>query len=192
MNFKASPILAIHAAGAAALLACLGVGAWYGFLNPDRAADRIALASQELSASEVHNADLSTELVRQTDLYQKRSAEFGERDLLPEKIPVEKDLRTISDIAGRNGLELVSFTPITARTYPGVAELRYEMVTNGEFLSYVGFLAEFQQCDSWADIIAFELKGQFGPNQQGQNGKFTISLYSAESKRNAADAEPEA
>lgn len=176
---KAGSLLVVDAVGALVVTASLGMGVWYGLLNTDSASVQI----HELSAGV---AELDWNLTAaQSDLDALQAArrrlqeELGDRDLLPEQAPVERDLRAISALAGRNRLVLIEFTPAGSLRYPAVLEQRYRLTATGSFADYVRFLGDFEASSSWSDITYLKLASTDPRTGGGKTCELTVSLYSA-------------
>ncbi len=176
---KIPPLIGIDLAGALAVAACAGVGIWQGLLEPNGSARRI----RELSAqtAELEAALNKTGVILETKqvAYRARQAALGERDLLPDTIPLERDLRTLTELADRHRLEIDELTPLPHRQYPGVREARYRLRAGGRFADFIGFLHAFEQHASWADITFVDLSSPEADSSSGKSGVMVVSLYSA-------------
>lgn len=176
---KLGSVFAVDAIGALAVAACLGVGVWYSLLNTDSAADRIGGLAAE--AAQLDDALVKTQssLDAQQAAHRRLQAELGDRDLLPEGAPIERDLKAITDLTRRNHLELIEFTPAGSQEYPGVLELKYRLTARGTFNDYLRFLRDFEASSSWADITYLKLDSPDTQTDGGKPGELTVSLYSA-------------
>lgn len=187
-TMKLSSLLVIDVLGAAVALGCAGAGLRYGLLKPNSAPAQINDLSAEVEQLEETLVKMRAALDGQRATYSQREATLGERDLLPENTPVERDLRAISDLAQENRLELNDFTPVDTKRYPGVLEVRYRLRSSGRFADYLGFLRGFQGGSFWADIARLKLVSTSAETQEGKSGELIICLYSG-TDEDAASAE---
>jgi len=186
---KVPQLILVDVIGAAVALSCAAVGVWEGLLKPNNAGQKIHDLSGELSQLEEEVEKAKAVLAAQRDAYRQRQSALGERDLLPENVPVERDLRALSDLAVRNGLEVREFSPLGTRRYPGVQEVRFALRTTGGFDNYLGFLRGFEASSSWADITFLKVDSTSLQTGEGKSGEMTVCLYSATTERPAGTAE---
>ncbi|MHC4236626.1 MAG: hypothetical protein ACYSUQ_16045 [Planctomycetota bacterium] len=187
---KVSSLLAIDLLGAALAVACAGAGLWYGLFKPGSASAQIRDLTAEVEELEATVVKMRAALDGQQAVYRQREAVLEERDLLPGKTPVERDLHTISDLAQQNRLEINDLTPMEKKQYPGVVEVRYRLRTNGRFTDYLGFLRGFEASSSWADIVHLELVSADAQTNGDTSGEATVSIYAAIEEDAAAGATP--
>jgi len=185
---KLTSLLVIDVLGAAVVTACAGVGLWYGLFKFNSAPAQIRDLSAEVEELEQTLGKMRAALDGQRATYRQREATLGERDLLPENTPVERDLRAISDLVRQNRLELNDFTPVGTKRYPGVREARYRLRTSGRFADYLGFLRGFQAGSFWGDIARLKLVSAGAQTPENKSGELVVTLYSA-IEENAASAE---
>lgn len=185
---KLTSLFVIDVLGAAVVAACAGVGLWYGLFKSNSAPVQIRDLSAEVEEREQTLGKMRAALDEQQAAHRQREATLGERDLLPENTPVERDLRAISDLARQNRLELNDFTPVGTRRYPGVLEVRYRLRSSGRFADYLGFLRGFQDASFWADIARLKLVSTSAQTQENKSSELIVSLYSG-TEENAASAE---
>ena len=179
MGVKVSALFLVDVLGALAVLAIAWVGVWQGVLSADETSTQIKELSTAVNEQEHILSRMKTALESQREAHLASQATLGERDLLPEETPVENDLRAISDLAQRNSLELTEFTPQGSANYPGIEETRYRLQARGQFARYLGFLRDFQQSASWADITYLKLTSSDAQTQNDKAGDLIFSLYSA-------------
>ncbi|MCP4249586.1 MAG: hypothetical protein GY778_21305 [bacterium] len=176
---KLPPLIGIDLVGALAVAACAGVGVWQGLVEPNGSAQRIRDLSAETAEFEANLNKTGVILESKQTAYRERQAALGERDLLPDTIPLERDLRTLTELADRNRLEIDEFTPLPSRQYPGVQEDRYRLRATGRFADFISFLGEFEQHASWTDITFVNLTSPEAESSVGKSGVMVVSLYSA-------------
>ena len=179
MGTNIKPLIVVDVLGGLAALACAAAGIGFGWIGSDQTARRIDVLTNQGIQLNRRMAALKTALHRQQDLFQQRTQAFGARDLLPEASPVERELRTVTDLARSNGLEVTGLVPIGSWNYPGLREVRYRMTTSGSYTSYVRFLRAFEQAASWSDLTFIELSSADPQSSEQKLGELTISLYAA-------------
>jgi len=176
---KMPPFLLVDACGVLVVAGLASVGLRYGLSGADQTAHQVRTLAAAVDDLTYNARRMKNTLEAQRAAYQARSSDFEEGDLLPEKTPVEADLRVISDLARRNHLQLTEFTPLGTTRYPGVCERQYRFKAGGTFAWHVGFLRDFRRSASWADITFVKL---LSPDPQTLGDKaceLVVSLYSA-------------
>jgi hypothetical protein len=176
---RISSLMVVDVIGVLVVAALAGVAVCYGFLNADRASRELQEITAIVEGLQRTTDETKATLQQQTQVYEARRAALGEGDLLPEEIPIENDLRAVSDIARRHRLELIEFSPLGSFLYPGVRETRYRLRAVGRFAQYLRFFRDFERSDSWADITYLELNSSNAQTQDGKAADLVVSLYSA-------------
>ncbi len=167
-------------AGITALI--VAVAGWCGFSHlPATAAvlieSRAALADAKTQLNSAEHA-----LRQQQATQDALRADIASRGALPERSPVETDLRTIVRLAREHELELIEVAPINGKSYPGIAELRYAVRARGTYSGLLGFLNTFEQSPFWADVTSLEISApRVAEADQGQRtASLTVSLFASQ------------
>ncbi|HUU84476.1 MAG TPA: hypothetical protein VM243_13330 [Phycisphaerae bacterium] len=187
---RVSSLHAVDALGGLIVAGLLSVGVWYGLPDATGASERIPELKAQVEDLDDNLVEMRSALDGQRAEHRRLESEFGDRDLLPEGAPIERDLKAISDLTKVNNLELIQFTPVGVERYPGVKELRYRLTANGSFNDYVRFLRDFEASSSWADITYLKLDSPDARAGDGKPGEFTVSLYSAIREEDAETTTP--
>ncbi len=91
---------------------------------------------------------------------------------------------TLGRLASDNGVELVELQPTAGKTYPGITELKYTIQSRSTFEDLVGFLADFEKADFWADVTQLSIghRGATGgaPTRH-LPAQFVVSLFASRS-----------
>jgi hypothetical protein len=190
---KQQSLLTYDVIGAAATLAVAGIGFWSGLVHLPQVAGRQAdldlrldRAQKSLSAAE---ADAEREMARAEDL----ESQLASRGALPHETPVEENLRTVTQLARQNDVELMEVQPDPARKdYSGITELRYTVRSRGLFASLVDMLADFEQAGIWADVTQLKMTsataGADGDDRRVM--ELAVSLFASNDRGDATQATP--
>lgn len=186
---KNRSLLLVDAVGLTVVVLLAAVGVWCGLVDAGQAGRQIAELKTAVQQLQENRERLRGTLQRQEETLHKRQTAFGERDLLPESTPVEREFSTVTALAIRNGLEVSGFTPQGSTEYPGIHENRFLMRAQGSFAGYLAFLHEFQISKSWADMTYLSLTPGKGLPGEKTTGELTLSLYSATAEQAAEEDE---
>ncbi len=176
------PLFLIDAIGGAVVVACLATSFWLtatrvgGGERPTAEPKRLIETARHDLASLVATRD------RQQVLYDIRKEKLAESGQLPEQTPVEEYFQTLSRLAARNRLRVVSNSPLSPCKYPGLLEQRFAYEVTGSVPDLVHFFQAVETTDFWADISYMEVKSGLGASGQlhdGRVARLTLSLFSA-------------
>ncbi len=181
-TMKLNSVVMIDIAGALSVAACLGTSFWFSFYGTGATAKTLHALNQEVRHAEDMQSRMDEAIRRKTDAGHERQDTVGESDFLPQATPVERELRQLSELARKNGLQVAGLMPLGAYQYPGIQELRYKMTTSGTFNDYVQFLDDFQQSSSWADVTFLKMASADPQVTQNKRADLTFSFYSAADK----------
>jgi Tfp pilus assembly protein PilO len=193
---KDRTILGIDVAGGVLTAACAVIAAGY-WVGPTRAVgQRIRDRQAEVKSRESEMADLRITLRQRQGTAKELEDRLRALGSLPAETPVEQDLGMIADLVRSHGLKLGEVSPHSTVEYPGVQELRYLLIGEGQFEDWVAFLASFQKCSFWADVTYVRCTE---PTKADLNSpatartELTVSFYAAvESEEDPPGAPPNA
>lgn len=182
MRFHEKSVVLVNLIGG--ILACVlaYAGIWQMFLVPKTASAELKDLRAILADRTQDMTTLEHELGKQKDLLEQREAELESRGAPPTQTPIEDDLRTITELAQRNGLHLMNVTPAGSVEYPGIREIQYHVTCCGIYTDLAKMLRQFEACDFWGDITCLKIESAkntagCGPNTRQM--ELTVSFYSA-------------
>jgi len=159
---RKTSLLAYDLVGAAVACGVAALGAWCAFYHVHVSVDRQQRARTALSSATTQLAEIESAL-RQARVERARlAADITQRGALPQRTPIEEDLRELTQLARGNGVELVQVTPMPQEKYPGLVEIRYAVQARSDFTSLVAFLRGFETSNLWADITGLNIGGSAG------------------------------
>ncbi|HRX83813.1 MAG TPA: hypothetical protein P5572_02200 [Phycisphaerae bacterium] len=158
--------------GTALVCGAAALGVWSGFFHLHTSVARLAQARDRLAATAATLADAEAALRMEQARGTQLKADISQRGALPRQSPVEDDLRDVARLARESNMDLVQVTPLAGEKYPGLVELRYNVLTRGDFAELLHFLRAFEQSTLWADITGVDI----GAPQQGEDGQQRTSI----------------
>ncbi|HNQ23609.1 MAG TPA: hypothetical protein PKK06_10995 [Phycisphaerae bacterium] len=182
-----SNLTLIDILGGLIVLACAAGFVWLAFLREDSVTSEISTRSSAVAALRKDLAGSRGALEAQREELSQRRLQLQAQGNLPERGPVDRDLRTLADLARRHGIELLRMVELPARQYPGLQELRYTLEANGGMPDLMRFLQAIEDADLWADVGYVQVDGGTpvaGMGTGRRSTRLTVSLFAA------AEAEP--
>jgi len=170
--------------GAASLLVISLIWAvgWYAFLKPDTATSQMRELSAELAQMHADLRRLRSELDRSATERDGLLAEVEKTGRLPDRSPIDQDLKTITALANRFGVKFLQVEPLPGADYPSVKELRYRVKSIGTYEDHLRFLDAFERCAFWADVTHLTLeqsKAEMVKFDPIRKSELILSFYSA-------------
>jgi Tfp pilus assembly protein PilO len=189
-TFKPSLALWIDLGGGVLTAALVGSLLWMVLLGDDAATREINSLKRSVASARVELASLRGVLDDQSELLARRRSELSESGQLPDRAPIERDLRTLHTLARQHDLRVTHVSPLAPRKYPDLLELRYAIEVVGTTPNLTWFFKSIEDAQCWADISY--LKVESGTSSHGESSdqrvaSLTISLFSSR----AGDEEPE-
>lgn len=179
---KDRTIWGIDLTGGVLTAACAVIAVGH-LVGPTRAVgQRIRELQAEVKGRESELADLRVTLHQRQEAAKALADKMRALGSLPAETPVEQDLRTIADLARFHALRLSEVSPHSTVEYPGVRELQYLLIGEGQFEEWVAFLTSFQKCSFWADVtyVKFSQPGKAGLDSSATaRAELTVSFYAA-------------
>lgn len=171
--------------GAALVCGLAALGIWSGFFHLQASAERVDRARKQLATTAATLAEAETALRNEQAQRSQLAGDIARRGALPQRSPVEDDLRDVARIARDSAVELVQVTPLAGEKYPGLVELRYSVRARGNFAGLLGFLRDFEHSSLWADITGLQIgqgtRGE-GNGEGEQQAEIILSLFAAQEK----------
>jgi len=166
------------------LLATVIAGFVYlAFLREDSVQQELDELTSRVSTSREELAALRAVLDSEQESIADKRVELEDSGQLPDRIPVEQDLQTLSVLARRHHLEVLRVDPIQPREYPGLKETRYSFEVTGTMPDMARFFKAIEQAEFWADVSYFKIEQRRpGPGEDPADqvaGALTISLFSS-------------
>jgi len=155
---------------------------WYAFFKPDTATSQMRALSGDLSQMRADLRRLRSALDRTTDEHQAMLVEVEKTGRLPDRSPIDQDLKTITALANRYGVKFLHVEPVPGTEYPSVKEMRYRVKSIGTYEDHLRFLDAFEQCAFWADVTYFTLdqtKADMVKFDATRKSELILSFYSA-------------
>ena len=190
---RSSSLIIFDVAGAAVTICVAALGVWCGLLHPQTTSRHLADLQSKLTAtrSSLRIAESAThqQLLELAALQE----DIRLRGALPSRSPVEADLRTITEVALNNQIELAEVKPDATKEYPGITESKYLVEARSTYEDILGFLREFEQSAFWADITELEISSQGRKGHQNdtlRSAEFVVSLFASNSPSEVDEAIP--
>jgi hypothetical protein len=192
MLMQKKPFLVYDLMGAALVCGVAALGVWSGCFHLQASSAHLQRTREKLVKTGEALADAESVLRREQLRRTQLADDIARRGALPQRSPVEDDLRDIALIARDSHVELVQVSPLASEQYPGLVELRYTVQTRGRFDGLLGFLRAFERSTLWADITSLEIGGggrETSADEQAQNASLVLSLFAAQGTEGAPQAE---
>ncbi|NOS99478.1 MAG: hypothetical protein HOP29_02500 [Phycisphaerales bacterium] len=173
----------VDAAGLAVTAGLLSAVSWYALLKPDTASSQVHALQTDVAQARADLRQLHGALDEKTNEYRtlmKRSEQVGK---LPEKSPIDFDLRSITAVAKSKNVEFLHVEPIATILYPDVTEFRYHVRAGGAFADQLSFFESFESCSFWADVTHVRLSETKTPSTDGRmrvESDLTLSFYESQ------------
>lgn len=173
----------VDAIGLALTAGMLSTVSWYALLKPDTASSQVHTLEGEVAQARADLRQLHAALDEKSGEYRrlmKRSEQIGQ---LPEKSPIDFDLRNITAIAKGRNVDFLHVEPIATILYPDVTEFRYHVRASGGFADQLSFLESFEGCSFWADVTHLSLsepKSIAGDGRIFVESDLTLSFYESQ------------
>ncbi len=174
------PLIICDVIGSTVILALLLLGAWSGAVHYPETSKKFT----ELESNYEH---LRTSLQSTNNAIRRKTAELAMlqedirvRGSLPNRSPVEDDLKRIVRMARNNNMNLIRVAPSTEKDYPEVTELKYTVETKSRFEDLIGFLKDFEDAEFWADVTSLKIgsqKNRRDEENQRQTNEIGVSLF---------------
>ncbi|MCB9851092.1 MAG: hypothetical protein H6817_10365 [Phycisphaerales bacterium] len=152
----------IDLVGGSVTCGVVALGVWCTFFH-------LSTTSQHLTTVRSQLADMHKSVIAGEEALREKKRErdalerdIAERGALPERSPVESDLREIARMAKAEGIDLTQVTPVQGAEYPGLLELRYAINARADYDALLAFLRRFKDSTLWADIIRLDIGGRRG------------------------------
>ncbi|MCH7701823.1 MAG: hypothetical protein IID37_09050 [Planctomycetes bacterium] len=174
-------VLVVDLCGGLAALACLTVGGWYGWLNPDASGPMLDTMQATVNHQQAELVRARGRLTQQEVILQETRAEAESRGQLPSTTALEKDLGAIVALAQRHRLTVQQVSPLPAVNYPGILEQRYSIDARGSFADWIAFLRAFEGDEFWVDITHVRLASDraTGTTESAPTAQMILSFFSA-------------
>ena len=182
MRLGKRTILIVDVLGGLVFCALATFGVWHALLRPSAAFAELGELRDTLEDRSGDVVKLEREFVRQGKLLRERQAELDGGGAPPRRIPLEDNLRAISVLARRAGMDLAEITPLGKTWYPGIGEVRYRVTGGGRYETLSAVLRDFENCDFWGDITYLRIgrtnRGGASVTER-EDLELTVSFYSA-------------
>lgn len=191
---KRSSLVLVDVVGGALVVAGVSTFVWLTFLRDHSAACEIDALTHSVSAMRRDVALLRGTLDAKRSELAERQKHLADEGHLPQRTPVEQDLRTLSELARRHQVRVVRVLPLPAQEYPGLLELRYALEASGSMPSLMHFFKAIEDADLWADIGYLQVKAGRSPGLQEtpeRSALLTVSLFSSLEPPGAATSKPD-
>ena len=150
-------LLVVDLCGGVTALACLTVGGWYGWINPDASGPMLDTMQAAVNDQQAELVRAGGRLTQQEIVLEETRAEAESRGRLPSTTALEKDLGAIVALAQRHRLTVSQVSPLPSVNYPGILEQRYSIDAQGSFSDWIAFLHAFEGNEFWVDITQVRL-----------------------------------
>lgn len=174
-------VLVVDLCGGLAALACLTVGGWYGWLNPDASGPLRDTMQATVNHQQAELGRAKGRLIEQELILTETRAEAESRGRLPTTTALEKDLGAIVALAQRHRLTVKQVSPLPAMNYPGILEQRYSIDARGSFADWIAFLHAFEGEEFWVDITQVRLASDraTAATESAPTAQMILSFFSA-------------
>jgi hypothetical protein len=181
-RFSPSSVLWIDLCGACITLALAAGLFWMLFCSDNDARGEIENLRHDVQEAHGHLASLRTALDQQSALVTVRKQELERTGQLPDRAPIERDLKTLYTLASEHELKVLRVSPLPTREYPELQELRYAFEVTGATSGLISFFRSIEEAECWADISYLKVESAKTP--QGsvsgtRTASLTISLFSS-------------
>ena len=177
-----SILVLVDLIGGALVLTCAAAFVWFTFLREDGADSEIESLTQAVTAMRQDLAEVNAELDAGRARLGTKKTELAAEGQLPERGPVDEDLRVLTELARRHQVEIVRMTELPSRRYPGLLELRYTLDARAPLSNLMDLFRALEQADIWADISYLKVVAGNAPGQVQQAerlAQLTVSLFSS-------------
>jgi len=188
VRFQQQSVLIVNLVGGALACVLAVAGVWQTVLRPNTASAELRESKLTLADKTRDLAVLRHELDNQSELLEGCQATLTTAGARPERTPIEDNLRTITDLARRNDIELTEVTPLVTASYPGILETRYRVRGRGAYVNLANTLRQFEACDFWGDITHLHIDGSSRAAETGTYAReleLTVSFYSVAESESA-------
>jgi len=174
--------LAIDLATAAVLIVCAGVTVWMVGFRENRADVEFRDLTQQIDQMRRDISIIDGAIDANRLSIAQRRVEINALGKLPDRTPVERDLRTLVELASTRGVSVLRVTPLPSRAYPGLLEVRYSLETSATLANLMNFLKAVEDDPLWADVGYVRLeraKDDRAAREGDRMAVLTVSLFSS-------------
>lgn len=165
----------------------LALGLWSGLVEQPDEGHSAREISADLSAAKSEAAGLRAALAEQERLAERWQKELAAVGPMPDQIPAEEYLQTLSALAGENRLSVLRQAPMSSREYPGLLEQRFAYEVAGEMNNLARFLLAVERSACWTDISYLKVEpGKEAANTGERTALLTFSVFSTGRTTDAA------
>ncbi len=173
-------LLAYDLFGAAAAIAVGTVGLWSGLVRPQTSSQQLNDLQTRLAEARTSYETTLTAIERKSIELNRLRTKVQENGSLPQRSPVEADLRRLSQLAVDNHVQLVEIAPLATEQYPGLTELTYSAHASGTFGGLMAFMRDFERAPFWADISRVRLSRKGSLDDPHRSAEIVVSLFASQ------------
>jgi Tfp pilus assembly protein PilO len=181
-RFSPSSVLWIDLCGACITVALAATLLWMFLASDNDAGREIETLRHDVQEAHGHLTSLRTTLDQQSALVTIREQELERTGQLPDRAPIERDLKTLYTLASKHGLKVLRVSPLPTREYPELQELRYAFEVTGDTSGLIAFFRSIEEAECWADISYLKVDSAKTPEGSvggTRTASLTISLFSS-------------
>lgn len=187
MTRRNKSLMAIDTLGGAISAALVTLCLWSALVDQPQDGQSAREIAAELRAVKSEVAGLRVALAEQEKNAAQTQRELAAVGPMPDQIPPEEYLQTLSTLAGENRLSVLRQAPLAPREYPGLLEQRFAYEVAGEMHDLARFFLAVEKSPCWTDISYLKVEpGRETVDTGGRTALLTFSVFSTGRTADAA------